>query len=316
MRPEMVAAMPITGEYGAWSGPMKPSTRVAIPSRHHARPARRRRRSCIIHPTYGCALAMLHKPILAAHYMIALFGGPIVKCVKYAPYGTKELVRPRRRGTGRSQRGSARQSRRARRRRRDSRQRDEPRARTRESRAHVLSRDLGGPPRDPVRRRGDAHGRALQDLWRRRRSAQGRARRRRRARASKAKVREAKAKSTARKKKATVAARAEPRRRTFGAGAAFALDRTARPRHSPPRVEGRDEFPAIWPDPMKLFLLRFFTWWNGATLNTLFYTAVTANSSATTNSATPITARGRQDRSGAGVRAPLGDLQRRSPRLR
>ncbi len=24
---------------------------------------------------------------------------------------------------------------------------------------------------------------------------------------------------------------------------------------------------------MKLFLLRFFTWWNGATLNTLFYTS-------------------------------------------
>ena len=23
---------------------------------------------------------------------------------------------------------------------------------------------------------------------------------------------------------------------------------------------------------MKLFFLRFFTWWNGATLNTLFYT--------------------------------------------
>jgi L-fuculose-phosphate aldolase len=43
------------------------------------------------HPPYGCALAMLHRPILAAHYMIALFGGPIVKCVKYAPYGTKEL---------------------------------------------------------------------------------------------------------------------------------------------------------------------------------------------------------------------------------
>ena len=34
---------------------------------------------------------MLHKPIPAAHYMIAIFGGPNVRCTAYAPYGTKEL---------------------------------------------------------------------------------------------------------------------------------------------------------------------------------------------------------------------------------
>src|ERR1700727_97169 len=90
MRPEMVAAMPLTGEYGAWSGPMKPSTEW----RFHLDIMRARPDIGAIvhyHPPYGCTLAMLHKPILAAHYMIALFGGPIVKCVKYAPYGTKEL---------------------------------------------------------------------------------------------------------------------------------------------------------------------------------------------------------------------------------
>ena len=43
------------------------------------------------HPPYGTALAMLGKPILAAHYMIALFGGPIIECTPYASYGTKEL---------------------------------------------------------------------------------------------------------------------------------------------------------------------------------------------------------------------------------
>jgi L-fuculose-phosphate aldolase len=90
MRPEMIAAMPLAGEYGAWSGPMKPSTEW----RFHLDIMRARPDIGAIvhnHPPYGCTLAMLHKPILAAHYMIALFGGPIVKCVKYAPYGTKEL---------------------------------------------------------------------------------------------------------------------------------------------------------------------------------------------------------------------------------
>lgn len=90
MRPEMIAKMPLAGEYGAWSGPMKPSSEW----RFHLDIMRARSDVNAVvhfHPPYGCALAMLHKPILAAHYMIALFGGAIVKCTKYAPYGTKEL---------------------------------------------------------------------------------------------------------------------------------------------------------------------------------------------------------------------------------
>src|ERR1700719_2822721 len=90
LTPDMIAAMPIDGEYGSWKGPMKPSTEW----RFHLDIMRARPDIGAIvhnHPPYGCTLAMLHKPILAAHYMIALFGGPIVKCVKYAPYGTKEL---------------------------------------------------------------------------------------------------------------------------------------------------------------------------------------------------------------------------------
>ena len=90
MRPEMIATMPLAGEYGAWSGVLKPSTEW----RFHLDIMRARPDVGAIvhcHPPYGTALAMLHKPILAAHYMIALFGGPIVECTKYAPYGTKEL---------------------------------------------------------------------------------------------------------------------------------------------------------------------------------------------------------------------------------
>jgi L-fuculose-phosphate aldolase len=91
LKPPMIAAMPIAGEYGAWSGPMKPSSEW----RFHLDIMRARADVGAVahfHPPYCSALAMLHKPILAAHYMIALFGGPIVKCVKYAPYGTKELA--------------------------------------------------------------------------------------------------------------------------------------------------------------------------------------------------------------------------------
>jgi L-fuculose-phosphate aldolase len=90
LRPEMLAVMPLNGEYGAWSGPLKPSSEW----RFHLDIMRARPDIGAIvhnHPPYCTALAMLHKPILAAHYMIALFGGPIVECTKYAPYGTKEL---------------------------------------------------------------------------------------------------------------------------------------------------------------------------------------------------------------------------------
>ncbi len=90
LAPEMLAVMPLNGEYGAWSGPLKPSSEW----RFHLDIMRARADIGAIvhsHPPYGTALAMLGKPILAAHYMIALFGGPIIACTKYAPYGTKEL---------------------------------------------------------------------------------------------------------------------------------------------------------------------------------------------------------------------------------
>jgi L-fuculose-phosphate aldolase len=91
MRPEMLALMPLGGEYGAWSGRYKPSTEW----RFHLDIMRARPEIGAIvhsHPTYATALSMLHKPIAAAHYMIAVFGGPSVRCTAYAPYGTKELA--------------------------------------------------------------------------------------------------------------------------------------------------------------------------------------------------------------------------------
>jgi L-fuculose-phosphate aldolase len=90
LRPTMIARMPLGGEYGAWAGPLKPSTEWRI---HldvmRARPDVGAIVHC--HSPYATALSMAHKPILAAHYMIALFGGSAIRCTKYAPYGTKDL---------------------------------------------------------------------------------------------------------------------------------------------------------------------------------------------------------------------------------
>lgn len=43
------------------------------------------------HGMFSTTLACLHKEIPAFHYMIALFGGPTIRCAPYATYGTQEL---------------------------------------------------------------------------------------------------------------------------------------------------------------------------------------------------------------------------------
>jgi L-fuculose-phosphate aldolase len=91
LRPAMIARMPLVGEYGAWKGPRKPTSEWRI----HLDIARARPDIGGIvrfHSPYATALAMSGKPIPAAHSMIALFGGPIIRCAKYAPAGTKELA--------------------------------------------------------------------------------------------------------------------------------------------------------------------------------------------------------------------------------
>jgi L-fuculose-phosphate aldolase len=90
LRPELLAMMPLNGEYGAWSGRLKPSSEW----RFHLDIMRARPDVGAIvhsHPPFCTTLAALHRPILAAHYMIAAFGGPVIECTRYAPYGTKEL---------------------------------------------------------------------------------------------------------------------------------------------------------------------------------------------------------------------------------
>ncbi len=86
----MIARMPIETDYGAWSGPLAPSSEW----RMHLDIMRARPDVGAIihtHALYATTLSLLHKPIPAVHYMIAAFGGPTIRCTDYAPFGTKEL---------------------------------------------------------------------------------------------------------------------------------------------------------------------------------------------------------------------------------
>ena len=90
MKPEDVAAMPINGEYGAWEGRLRPSSEW----RFHLDIMRARPDAGAVvhcHPTFCTSLAIARKPIPAAHYMVAVFGGVDVRCAPYATFGTKEL---------------------------------------------------------------------------------------------------------------------------------------------------------------------------------------------------------------------------------
>ena len=66
MKPEMIASMPLEGEYGAWEGPPKPSTEW----RFHLDIMRARSDVGAIvhtHPTYAKVLAIARKSIPACH---------------------------------------------------------------------------------------------------------------------------------------------------------------------------------------------------------------------------------------------------------
>jgi L-fuculose-phosphate aldolase len=90
LAPEMIARMPLGGEYGAWEGPRKPSSEW----RFHLDLMRARPDFGAIvhtHAPFATILAIARKPIPAIHYMMAAFGGPDIRCSGYACYGTAEL---------------------------------------------------------------------------------------------------------------------------------------------------------------------------------------------------------------------------------
>jgi L-fuculose-phosphate aldolase len=90
MRPEMIASMPIEGDYGSFEGPLNPSSEW----RFHLDIMRARPEIGAIvhtHSTYATIIAITRREIPACHYMIAAFGGPNIRCAPYARYGTAEL---------------------------------------------------------------------------------------------------------------------------------------------------------------------------------------------------------------------------------
>jgi L-fuculose-phosphate aldolase len=91
MRPDMLAAMPLKGEYGAWEGPLTPSSEW----RFHLDLLKARPEFGAIvhtHSTFATVLGIARKKIPACHYMVAVFGGNDVRVADYATYGTKALA--------------------------------------------------------------------------------------------------------------------------------------------------------------------------------------------------------------------------------
>jgi L-fuculose-phosphate aldolase len=92
MEPEMIAAMPLEGEHGSWTGPLKPSTEW----RFHLDIMKARPDVGAVvhtHSTFATTLAIARREIPSCHYMIAASGGTSIRCAPYATFGTAELSR-------------------------------------------------------------------------------------------------------------------------------------------------------------------------------------------------------------------------------
>ncbi|MEM7445999.1 MAG: class II aldolase/adducin family protein, partial [Pseudomonadota bacterium] len=77
-------------EDGTTDGPRKPSSEWRF---HRDILMARPEFNAIVHahPLKSTALAIMGREIPAVHYMVAVFGGPVVRCAPYATYGTAEL---------------------------------------------------------------------------------------------------------------------------------------------------------------------------------------------------------------------------------
>ena len=85
----MIAALPLSGS-GEWSGRTKPSSEWRL---HRDILCRREDVGAVVHThsPYATILATQQREIPALHYMIAAFGGSVIRCTPYVAFGTQEL---------------------------------------------------------------------------------------------------------------------------------------------------------------------------------------------------------------------------------
>ena len=87
--PAMIARVPLD-DPEAWSGPKPPSSEWRL---HRDILLARPDVGAVVHThsPYATVLAVQRRDIPALHYMIAAFGGPVIRCTPYAPFGTQAL---------------------------------------------------------------------------------------------------------------------------------------------------------------------------------------------------------------------------------
>jgi L-fuculose-phosphate aldolase len=75
---------------GSWTGPIKPSSEWRL---HRDILFHRPDIGAVVHThsLYATVIATQHRTIPALHYMIAAFGGPMIRCTPYVPFGTQAL---------------------------------------------------------------------------------------------------------------------------------------------------------------------------------------------------------------------------------
>ena len=88
--PDDIVSMPLTAEYGSYSGRRKPSTEWRF---HLDTYLQRPDIGAMVHThsIYATTLSMLRMDIPACHYMVAVFGGASVRCADYAIFGSEDL---------------------------------------------------------------------------------------------------------------------------------------------------------------------------------------------------------------------------------
>jgi L-fuculose-phosphate aldolase len=87
LAPDDIVAMDLDGRY---VGPLLPSSEWRM---HEAIYRGRAEAGAVVHThsTYAAALSALRQGIPAFHYMVAVAGGPDIRCADYATFGTAEL---------------------------------------------------------------------------------------------------------------------------------------------------------------------------------------------------------------------------------